>query len=490
MNIRPVSEWTLYRLRFAIAYGCLAVLAITLLLLFGNDIPPGLGPSEQQSIITSHAIPFDKLPTDIIDLPYHALQKLSVDWLGVTPLGVRLPSLVFGALTALCMALVLRRWFTTNVAILATVIIITSSWFLGTARLGSAGVMIPFWTSALLLCATYVTQQTKNWKWWRVGFAMTAALSLYTPFMIYLFAAVALASVAQPHLRYLLRESNRVNLFIGGFFFVLMLVPLGWGVYQNPDIARILLAVPVALPDPLQFLRDLLHAASALLNPFNSSTGEVILPTMSVVSVALLLMGGARLLRDFHSVRAHVLLIWAAILLPVIALNPNNLAVAMIPAFLVITIGLNQIIRYWYRLFPRNPYARLFGLLPLAVLIISIVQVNYQRYTFGMAYSAQSGSTFVPDAFLAQDEIEKAKAGSVTLVVPENQRPLYEVMASRSKTVVVTSGAFAQQRPGTWVVMPQEVGPLGITVPMPKPPSKMVVSDRKADSLRFVVYQR
>ena len=308
--------------------------------------------------------------------------------------------------------------------------------------------------------------------------------------MIYLFAAVALASVAQPHLRYLLRESNRVNLFIGGFFFVMMLVPLGWGVYQNPDIARVLLAVPVALPDPLQFLRDLLHAASALLNPFNSSTGEVILPTMSVVSVALLLMGGARLLRDFHSVRAHVLLIWAAILLPVIALNPNSLAVAMIPAFLVITIGLNQIIRYWYRLFPRNPYARLFGLLPLAVLIVSIVQVNYQRYTFGMAYSAQSGNTFVPDAFLAQDEIEKAKAGSVTLVVPENQRPLYEVMAGRSKTVVVTSGAFAQQRPGTWVVMPQEVGPLGTTVPMPKPPSKMVVSDRKADSLRFVVYQR
>lgn len=479
----------MYRLRFAIAYGFLAVTAIILLLLYGNSIPPGLGPSEQQSVVASHAVTFDKLPTDIVDLPYHALQKLSLDWLGVTPLGVRLPSLIFGALTALCMAIVLRRWFTTNVAILATVIIITSSWFLGTARLGSTAVMIPFWTSVLLLCATYVTQQTKNWKWWRVAFGFTAALSLYTPFMAYLFVAAALASVAQPHLRYLLRESNHINLFIGGFFFVLLLVPLGWGVYQDPDIARQLLAVPTVLPDPLQFLRDLLHAASALLNPFNSSTGELVLPAMSVVSVALLLMGGARLLRDFHSVRAHVLLIWAAILLPVIGLNPNSLAVTMIPAFLVITIGLNQIIRYWYRLFPRNPYARLFALLPLTVLILSMVQVNYQRYMFSMAYSAQAGATFVPDAFLAQSEIAKAQ-GNVTVVVPENQRQVYEVMAARSPSVAVASGAFAQQRSGTWIVAAQEVAALGATVPMPNPPAKMVVSDRKADSLRFVVYQR
>jgi hypothetical protein len=494
MNIRPISEWTLYRLRFAIAYGFLAVLAVALLLLYGNAIPPGLGPSEQQSIITSSNIDFTKLPTEIVDLPYHILQKLSIEWLGITPLGVRLPSLVLGGLTALCLVLVLRRWFTQNVAILAGVIIITSSWFLGMGRIGNPTIMIPFWTSVLLLTATYVSQQTKSWKWWRVSFAMSAAISMYTPFMAYMFVAAGLASVAQPHLRYLLRESNRVNLFIGGFFFLLMLVPLGWGVYHNPDLARELLAVPAALPDPLQFLRDFMRAASALLNPFNTSNGEVTLPLLSVVCVALLLMGGARLLKDFHSVRAHVLLIWAAVLLPIIGLNPNNLAVMLVPAMLVVTIGLHQIIRYWYKLFPLNPYARLFGLLPLAILVFSIVQVDYQRYTFGMLYSAKAGSLFVPDAFMVQQEITRTASGTnVTVVVPENQRPLYQIMTARRTGTVVMSGAFAQDRSGKWIVSPGEIPPLAQLVPMAVP-TKILVDDRKDtpqhSSERFIVYQR
>lgn len=489
MNIRPVSEWTLYRLRFALAYGLLAVTAVTLLLVFGNMIPPGLGPSEQQSVVASHAITFDKLPTDIVDLPYHVLQKLSVDWLGVTPFGVRLPSLVFGALTALCMTLVLRRWFSTNVAILASIIFVSSSWFLGTARLGTPTVMIPFWTSILLLTATYVSQQTKHWKWWRVAFCMAAAISMYTPFMAYLFITAGLASVAQPHLRYLLHGSNRANLFIGGFFFVLLLAPLGWGVYQHPDVARELLAIPATLPDPIQFLRDFVRAASALINPFATSMGETILPALSIVSVALLLMGGARLLRDFHSVRAHVLLIWAAVLLPVIGLNPTSLAVMIVPAFLVITIGLNQIIRYWYRLFPRNPYARLFGMLPLALLLFSIVQVNYNRYTFGMLYSAQAGVVFVPDAFLAQQQVKDAK-GNVTIVVPESERAIYDVIATRTKGTLVATPQTAQDRSGTWIVASSQSQLLQNTVKMPAPPAKMVVSDRKADSLRFIVWQR
>lgn len=491
MNIRPISEWTLYRLRFAIAYGTLAIAAIAMFFMYSNLMPPGMGPSEQQSVITSSAISFNKLPTEIVDLPYHALQKLSVDWLGVTPFGVRLPSLVFGLLTALCMALVLRRWFKPNVALIATVILVMSSWMQGMARLGSPGIMVPFWTSVLLLTATYVTQQTRNWKWWRVAFAMAAAGSMYTPYMAYLFIAAGLASLAQPHLRYLLRESNRVNLFIGGFFFILLLVPLGWGVYHNPDVARVLFAVPASLPDPMQFLRDLVKAASNLMNPYNLSTGETITPALTLVSVALLLMGGARLLRDFHSVRAHVLLIWAALLLPIVGFNPNNLAVVFVPAILVITIGLNQIISYWYRLFPRNPYARLFGLLPLTILLFSIVQLSYQRYTYGMVYSPQAGSVFVPDAFMAQNEINKVKAGvQVTIVVPEDKRAIYEVIASHRSGAAVASGDSAQMRDGEWLIAPSELQIINSKVPFTDPPAKLLVSDHKDDALRFAVYNR
>ncbi|HSE61309.1 MAG TPA: glycosyltransferase family 39 protein [Candidatus Saccharimonadales bacterium] len=488
MNIRPVNEWTLYRMRFLLAYVLLAIITAALLAFYLDIAPPGLGPTEKQSIVSSAAISFKEPPTNIVDLPFHVLQKLSVEWLGVTPLGVRLPSLVFGGLTALCMALLLRRWFKTNIALAVSLIFVTSTWFLSVARLGAPFIMIPLWTSILLLTATYVSQQTKAWKWWRVAFAMAAALSMYTPFMAYFFIAAALATIAQPHLRYLLRESNRVNLFIGGFFFILLLVPLGWGIYKEPGVIRDLLAIPAALPDPLQFAKGLWHAISNVINPYNLAATEMITPTLGIVTCALLLTGGARLLRDFHSVRAHVLLLWAALLVPIVAFNPTQLTALLVPTMLVVAIGLNQIIRYWYRLFPRNPYARLFGLVPLTILVISIVQLNYQRYTFGMIYSKQAGQTFNQDAFLAQKELMNIdKARPVTFVVAPENEALYNVLAGRRPSTAVETGETASDRAGTWIVQNSQYNTVAQKVGAP---SKLLVTDQKADALRLTVHER
>jgi hypothetical protein len=488
MNIRPISEWTFYRARFGIVYIVLAAITAALLSVYLSAAPPGLGPAEQQSIVTSGNVSFTQPPTNIVDLPYHALQKLSVQWLGVTPLGVRLPSLAFGACTVLCVVLLLRRWFKPNVAVVAGLIFIISAWFLSVARLGTPSIMIPFWTSLLMLTATYVSQETKAWKWWRVAFAMSAALALYTPFMAYLFVAVALATIAQPHLRYLLRESSSGNIVIGGFFFIVLLLPLGWGVYKNPVVIRDLLAIPASLPDPLQFGKDLIHAASNLINPFNNETTEIVAPTLGIVTTTLLLIGGARLLRDFHSIRAHLLLIWAAVLVPIVAFNPNQLAILIIPAALVTAIGLNQIIRYWYRLFPRNPYARLFGLIPLTILVFSIVQFNYQRYMFGMLYSEQAGKTFDQSPFLAQAELTKLEKGKpATLVVDDTNKQVYDLMAARLQAVTVTTGDQIPDRSGTWLVQAGQIGHIAGTF---GPPQKILVNDHANDALRFAIYQR
>lgn len=444
MNIRPLPEWTLYRLRYKLAYAVLTVVTLCLLLVFSNAIPPGLSNDEQQSVIASSQVTFTQLPSEIIDLPFHALQKLSVQYFGVTPMGVRLPTLIFGAITALCTCLMIRRWFTKNVALAASVIFVTSAWFLSLGRLGTPFIMVPFWTSLLLLAATYVSQETKNWRWWRVAFSMAAAVSIYTPYMAYVFIAAALASIAQPHLRYLVRESNKVNLFIGGFFFAILLIPLGWGVYKHPSVARDLLAIPASLPDPMQFLRDFGKALNNLFNPFNLTTGVIITPALALVQTALLACGGWRLLRDFHSVRAHFLLIWAALLVPIIGFNPSGIAVLLVPAIMVITIGLNQVVGYWYHIFPRNPYARLFGLLPLALLLFTIVQASYQRYVYAMLYSPSAGAAFSPDAFLAQQNIAKvASATPLVIVTDDTHVQFYQVMAARRPNTMVTTGATA-----------------------------------------------
>ena len=489
MNIRPISEWTLYKHRFLIAYSGLAVLTALLLTLFAETLPPGLSGSEQQSVITSHAISFTELPSaaQVVNLPYHTLQKLSTDLLGLTPFGVRLPSLIFAALTALCLSFIIKRWFKVNVAIVATMIIITSSWYLAIARLGTPDIMVPFWTSTLILCATYVSQQTKRWHIWKALFGLSAALSLYTPYMAYLFIATLIAAIAQPHLRYLIRQSSKVGLTIGIFFFIVLMAPLGWGIYKDPSIIREIFAIPAVIPEPMQFGRDLLQAISNLGWPFNVSASEVITPLVGITSLVLVVIGGIRLLGDFHSVRAYVLLIWLALLIPIIGFNPNNLTVLFVPVMLVMTIGLNLIVRYWYKLFPFNPYARIFGLVPLFVLIFSIMQFNYQRYTYTMLYSPQAGQTFNVDGFLAQKEADKLPANSpLTIVASPQDQGLYKVIADRRPNTVLMTATEHPGRPGAYLVAVNQAAGIASRLPAA---SRVIVNDRKDNSLRFLFYQ-
>lgn len=490
MIIRPISEWTLYKHRFLIAYSGLAILLILLLSLYPNSLPPGLSRLEQQSVVESHSLSLTQLPQpgQVIDLPYHALQKASVEFLGVTPTGVRLPSIIFAVLTIICLSFIIKRWFKVNVAIVATMIIVTSTWFLGLARHGVPDIMVPFWTSCLILCATYVSQQTKYWHLWKALFGVSAALSLYTPYMVYLFLATLIAAMAQPHLRYLIRQSSKVGLTIGVFFFLLLLVPLGWGIYKNPTILHEILAIPAAIPEPVQFGRDIIQAISNLVNPFNLNltANTAIMPLLNVVAASLVLIGGFRLLGDFHSVRAYVLLIWMALLIPIIGFSPNNLTVLFVPAMLVMAIGLNIVVRYWYRLFPINPYARIFGLIPLFVLIFSVMQFGYQRYTFNMLYGVEAGKAFSNDGFLARQAANSlSKDTPLTVIVAPQEKAFYDVIAhSRPNTTVIT-GEEGLVRPGPYLVAESQVALL----PQLSAPAKLITNERKDNGLRFRLYQ-
>lgn len=489
MHIRPISEWTLYKYRFGLSYLLLAILVALYIGLQSDLMPPGLGTSEKESVITSANLDLTQPPASIVDLPYHLAQKGSIQLFGVTPLGVRLPSLVFGALTAILLSLLLRRWFKTNVAIVAALVVLSSAWFISTVRLGAPFIMVPFWTSLILLAATYIAQETKNWRKWKFGLAFTAALSLYTPFMIYLFVAALIAGFTQPHLRFLIRRSSKFRLTIGSLIFLLFLAPLAWGLVNNWQQAWQLLAIPQTLPSATQFGNDLVQAASNVLNPYNLSLGETITPLLGLASTALLIMGGARLIRDSHSIRAHVLLVWAAVLVPVTALNPNNLIVLLVPAMLVMAIGVHLIITYWYRLFPRNPYARVFGLIPLAILIGFIVQFNNERYVYGMLYSQQAASAFNNDAFLAQKAIKSLPAeGNATLVIPEGEESLYRLIARQRPNTQVVGPRQVKLSEGTWVIAESELSKMA-TAPA-KVPTKLIVNDHKDQSLRFRVYQR
>jgi hypothetical protein len=86
-----ISETTIFRFRYIIGSSLVIIGLVAALVFVGVYLPGGISKDEIQSVITSNSIDFTKPSTlNIVDLPYHLLQKLSIDLFGVRVFSIKL----------------------------------------------------------------------------------------------------------------------------------------------------------------------------------------------------------------------------------------------------------------------------------------------------------------------------------------------------------------------------------------------------------------
>ena len=500
MNIRPLNELFIYRHRYNLGYVLLIIITVGLLTLSFSSLPPGFTKAEETSAVKSAGLVFDKnflQHTDAVNLPYHLLQRGSLEIFGLSPMGVRGASVVLAMLSASFLFFMLRRWLQQNVAVVMGILLATSTWFLSIGRLGTPDIMLMFWTTLILLLATMISQETRHYYAWKTLIIASIGLSLYTPYMDYLLITAAIATIAQPHLRYLLRYAEKTSITLGIFLFGAFLIPLGWNIWLHPSIAYNLLAVPTTLPDPGAFLHHLIVTINNLVNPFHVTLDILPTPLISIPIAALAAVGLWRVVADFHSVRSHVLLLWIAVLIPVVGLNDQpNPTILFVPVMLLCAIGVQYLFRYWYNLFPLNPYARFFGLIPLAVLLFSIVQFNYTRYFMALPYSENVATLYDRNPLLLHTFITSSaqQHQKMLLIVPPEQVELYSINHAVIKDLeVVAPNSPVKSSGATSVIVAESVIAnlnASQTSLLPRGKTQLLVDDLKNDALRFRVFSQ
>jgi hypothetical protein len=156
---------------------------------------------------------------------------------------------------------------------------------------------------------------------------------------------------------------------------------------------------------------------------------------------------------------------------------------------------MQNLIRYWYKLFPKNPYARVFGLLPLACLILSILQFNYQRYFYALPFGPHTSQTFNQDPFVLHQALSSKAyvTQRVVLVVPEDKLSLYRIeQAANPQLQLVPAIDFSSTNNATRVVVAEsEMSKLSDAQRslLPQAQTSLLVNDRKENGLRFRVFQ-
>ena len=141
-----ISKLFLYRYRFIIGYLILGLAFVGLLFFMPTIAQTGLSEAEMESATASYHLGKDDIKSgNLLDLPYHLLQKISILLFGLTPYAIKLPSILVGLALGLILILLLNRWFKNNVSLLTSCLVVLSTPFLFLAGSGTPLIMLVFW---------------------------------------------------------------------------------------------------------------------------------------------------------------------------------------------------------------------------------------------------------------------------------------------------------------------------------------------------------
>lgn len=473
----------LYRKRYLLGYAVITFVFIYLLYLAAAWAPGGISDAEEKAFVKSASLDLQNIDTlTTVNLPFYAAQRAMLELFGVSTMSIKLLPILLAVITGIGAVFLLRRWFKPNIALLATVVMITTGQFLYVAQSGTESITYILWPVWLLLTATLITTSPKHARFWKILFFILVPLSLYTPLNIYLVLALISAGLLHPHVRYVLRRMSKLHLASLMFMSIVLVSPLAYLISRDPSIALHLLGLPPTWPpDLFENARTVLQQ---YLNFMNPQSGTLMTPILGLGSILLIALGIWRLAKIRYTARSYTLVAWVILIIPILLINPRFTTVAFVPMLILMASGLEFLLRSWYGIFPRNPYARFVGMVPLVILVGGLVISGLNRYFYGYRHDPLTASQFSNDLTLFEQKVRMNKP--TTLVVANDEHEFYNAVATLSKpskgelTVTTVSpvspeGQLAATNKGN-----KKVG---------RPIDKIITSATTTDSDRFYIYK-
>ena len=414
-----------------IGYVLLGAAFIALLFILPLIAQYGLSETEMNSAVGSYHLGMDGfLKGDLVDLPYRALQKISIMIFGLTPYAIKLPSILIGLLFGLMLILLLNRWFKSNVSLLASCLVVLSTPFLFLAGSGTPLIMIVFWPTLLLWLGSKIQGEKRPKPMYCFLFAIALLLSIFTPGMIYFAVFCVLFVLFQPHLRFVVKRLPKLPLTLVGLIVVGGIASLVVNIINYPDtILGLLLMKDFQLGN---FFQNIGFG----LTPLFSWTSEVksvfLAPLMSLPTLALALIGLFSTTKGFFASRNSIASLLLLFTLIITGLDPDAIIFFILPFAILVAHGLKYLLEKWYGLFPENPYARVAAILPLSILFAAILMPSLLQYVYGYRYNPSVANEFKYDLNIIHKNLSDE-----TLLVSENY-DFYKILEDSTELKVVS----------------------------------------------------
>ncbi len=422
--MKQLGNLLVYRWRYAFGYGALAVLFIISVTMAGLYAPGGLTQVEINTIERTNQLADGSF--DIVNLPLHLLQLASFSLLGVSIFSIKLPAIIMSIVAGGAIFFLLRRWFKSNVAILSMLIMTATGQFIFLAQNATSHIFYVAFSALILLFASLILQKAKGSLAWKIGLAASVALSCYMPYFIYINLGLLIAALFHPHPRHhMLKRSQRINWLISGAVFGVILAPLVYLSANSPELFRAILgyeALQLDVPNNIFILfQSYFWIEPVVIN-------NRIAPVVDFSALALMIFGFIVLFRHRYTARSYIIVAWLLITLPIIILRPHLTSIVIVPLFILLAIGVETLLSEWYKLFPKNPYARTAGLIMIVGLVSVMVLSGIDRFSSGYRHFPESVDRFNTDLSLVKGELAKRPVRT-HLVATEDELPLYQALS-------------------------------------------------------------
>lgn len=400
-----ISKLFLYRYRFVIGYTILGLLFTGLLFGLPLVAQNGLSEAEIESATNSYYLGKNGiLNGDLVDLPYRVLQKFSIMMFGLTPYAIKLPSVIMGLPLGFLLILLLNRWFKSNVSLLASCLVVLSTPFLFLAGSGTPLIMLVFWPTLLLWIGSKIQGEKRPKPLYSFVFAIAMLMSIFTPYMIYFAVFCVIVVLAQPHLRFVVKNLPKLPLSLVFLIIAGGLTALGISIYNHPEtIMELLFSKGFQVED---FFGNILAGLAPLFSWHNGLEGVFLSPLVSLPLLALTLIGLFSTTKGFFASRNSIASLLIVFTIIITGFNSDAIIFFILPFSILIAHGVKYLLEKWYGLFPENPYARISALLPLTILFGIMIIPGLLQYVYGYRYNPSVADQFSYDLNIIRDNLE------------------------------------------------------------------------------------
>ena len=444
--------------------------------------PAGLSEAEMKSAVISHGQSIDTIMSgEIVDLPYHFVQKMSIAAFGLNEYSIKLPSIVIGLLLGVLIILLLNRWFKNNVAIIASILTVLSAPFLFLAGNGTPLIMLVFWPTLLLWLGSKINGKKLAKTFYAFLFAVFLLASLFTPYMIYFAIFSVIYALVHPHLRFMIRSLPKIPFIITSIAVLAVIGVMGYEIIKYPSTLT-----------ELCFMSDFSWTAffdnikNAFL-VFFSWSGNIdsifLAPMIGMASLILAITGLISTTKGFFASRNSIASIFIVFTTIISGFNPDSAVLIILPFAILTAHGIRYVLEKWYGLFPENPYARIFGLIPISTFLGIMIVTSLTHYVFGYSYNPIVANQYQDDLELIYNEVQRG----TTILIPAGtiNYDFYKILEEQGDYKVTSNTPSTGDKEDI-----KHIATLGLwPAKLPYDLSRIITSSKSTNSDRIYLYQ-